>query len=284
MVIGEIDRLLEEFAAIPCHFRHTGSTAVASPGCTRRTLGAVTSATGSTATASTATASTATGSTATASTRLVLVRHGESVVTVNRVIGGRRSCTGLSELGRTQAVRLAERFVAEGFGADLLLSSDFARAVETAEILRASLGASVGNGEIGQRRGFGEHDPGPDLDGMTFDAYVERFGTPNWNGDPHADIFPGGETTAQFHDRVHRELDRTLDDHAGATIVISCHGGVIDAVFRRLLGLPVTGGFELHTLNTSLTEFVSTPSGRWRLARYNDAAHLDGLPDATPRR
>ena len=118
---------------------------------------------------------------------------------------------------------------------------------------------------------------------MSFDAYVERFGTPDWNGDPDLEIFPGGETTSVFHTRVRAQLDSTLAEHAGRVIAVSCHGGVVDVVFRYLLGFPLTGGFELHTLNTSLTEFVSTPSGRWRLARYNDAAHLDGLPAATPR-
>ncbi len=165
----------------------------------------------------------------------------------------------------------------------MLISSDYQRAIETAEVIRSALGPTVRDRAVPRRVGFGEHDPGPELDGMTFDAYVDRYGTPDWNGDPHAEVFPGGETTAQFHARVHDELDRTLDEHRGSTIVVSCHGGVVDAVFRRLLGLPVTGGFELHTLNTSLTEFESTANGRWRLTRYNDAAHLHGLPEATPR-
>jgi hypothetical protein len=50
-----------------------------------------------------------------------------------------------------------------------------------------------------------------------------------------------------------------------------------------LLRTASTGGFELHTLNTSITEFMSATSGEWRLRRYNDAAHLHGLPAETPR-
>jgi len=42
-------------------------------------------------------------------TRIVLVRHGESIVTVNRVLGGPRTCSGLSELGKLQAARLRDR-------------------------------------------------------------------------------------------------------------------------------------------------------------------------------
>ena len=214
------------------------------------------------------------------STRLVLVRHGESNVTVDRVIGGARTCSGLSELGRRQTEQLRDRLARTNeIGADLLVSSHFARAIETAEIIAEP----VGHDSFPRLDGFGEHDPGPEIDGMTFDEYVDRFGRPDWDGDPHTEIFPGGETVFSFHTRVRDALDALLAERPGETIVIACHGGVVDAVFRHLLDLPMTGGFELHTLNTSLTEFVWTGGDAWRVARYNDAAHLEGLPAATLR-
>lgn len=212
-----------------------------------------------------------------------MIRHGESNVTVQRVIGGHRTCSGLSDLGRRQSARLADRLAdsAELAAADVLLSSTFARAVETAEIIRPAVGVDV----IEQWADFGEHDPGPQIDGMAFDDYVARFGTPDWSGDPDVEIFPGGETTAVFHARIRRAVQRLLDTYAGADVVVACHGGVVDATFRCALDLPVTGGFALHTLNTSLTEFVipGRTGDPWRLVRYNDAAHLSGLPDATER-
>lgn len=218
-------------------------------------------------------------------TRLILVRHGESVVTVNRVIGGFRSCSGLSDLGIRQAERLRDRIAATGEPvADVLVSSDFERAVETAEIIQPALGAAVA-GPFERRGEFGEHDPGPELDGTTFDEYVDRFGTPDWTSDPHAEVFPGGgETVFEFHTRVTTATDELLARHAGRCVVVACHGGVVDAVLRHLLGLPMTGGFELQTSNTAMTEFVDTGRDVWRLDRYNDAAHLAGLPEATPRR
>ncbi len=215
----------------------------------------------------------------TTNTRLVMIRHGESNVTVNRVIGGYRSCSGLSELGRQQAARLCDRLARTGeLHADVLISSNFARAIETAKAVAPALG----NQAIEIEAGFGEHDPGPDIDGMTFGAYVERFGTPDWS-DPDVDVFPGGETVAAFHARVGSALADVLAAHRGKSIVISCHGGVVDATFRHLLHTASTGGFMLHTLNTSLTEFTSVESGEWRLDRYNDTAHLQGLPAETPR-
>jgi broad specificity phosphatase PhoE len=213
-------------------------------------------------------------------TRLVLIRHGESNVTVDRVIGGFRTCTGLSPLGRLQAERLRDRLAGtRELDADVLIASNFRRAIETAEVIVESL---AGPG-IEIDAGFGEHDPGPEIDGMTFAGYVERFGSPDWSGDPHHDVFPGGETTAQFHLRVGAAISRTVREHAGRTIVVACHGGVVDAAFRHLLRVAPTGSFELQTLNTSITEFRRAPSGRWQLVRYNDAGHLAGLPTESPR-
>lgn len=221
------------------------------------------------------------------STRLVLIRHGESQVTVDRVIGGHRSCSGLSELGRRQSARLRDRLAETAeLNGGVLISSTFERAVETADIF----GSAVSMAPAKQIAGFGEHDPGPAIDGMSFDAYVERFGRPNWGGDPHFEVFPGGETVAAFHLRVGAALAETLIEHQGELIVVSCHGGVVDAIFRQLLRTAPTGLFDLWTTNTSLTEFVlDAPAAeradgrdpKWRLVRYNDHAHLAGLPSAT---
>ena len=86
-----------------------------------------------------------------------------------------------------------------------------------------------------------------------------------------------------LHLRVGAAISRTVREHAGRTVVVACHGGVVDATFRHLLRVAPTGSFELQTLNTSITEFRQAPSGRWQLIRYNDAAHLAGLPAESPR-
>jgi probable phosphoglycerate mutase len=211
-------------------------------------------------------------------TRLVLVRHGESKTTVARVIGGPRTCTGLSDLGREQAERLRDRWKVSGeVDADVLLCSQYARARETAEILAPALG----NLEVIEDPGFGEHDPGPDCDGMAFDDYVARYGTGFWEGDPFGTSFPGGETIAAFQFRVGQAIRRTIDTYADKTVVISCHGGVVDAALRLALKAPATGAFEIRTLNTSITELHLVKDYLWRLIRYNDTGHLVGLPTET---
>jgi probable phosphoglycerate mutase len=211
-------------------------------------------------------------------TRLVLIRHGESRATVERFFGGPRTCTGLTEHGRAQAEALKNRLVA-GFDltATALYSSGFPRAMETAQIIRPALGSLP----LSIDTGWGEHDPGPDIDGMAYDDFVARFGVPRLDVDPYHVIFPGGETIHDFHVRVMNALKNSVRAHEGGTVVVVCHGGVIDAVLRNTLHMHQTGKFELHTTNTSLTELVHLQGSKWRLVRYNDAAHLHGL--TTPR-
>ena len=207
-------------------------------------------------------------------TRLVLVRHGESRATVERFVGGPRSCTGLTDHGRRQAEALRNRLSAgHDVEATALFASNFPRALETANIIAPSIGSLA----VSVDSGWGEHDPGPDCDGMTYDEFIERFGVPRWDGDPHDVVYPGGETISQFHDRVMEAMRRTVRQHEGGTIVIACHAGVIDAVMRNTLHMHQTGKFELHTQNTSLTELLHVQGSKWRLVRYNDSSHLNGL-------
>lgn len=207
-------------------------------------------------------------------TRLVLIRHGESRATVERFFGGPRTCTGLTDHGRAQAEALKNRLMA---GYDLtataLFSSGFPRAMETAQIIRPALGSLP----LTIDTGWGEHDPGPNIDGMPYEQFVELHGVPRLDVDPHHVIFPGGETIHEFHERVMGALKTTVRAHEGETIVVVCHGGVIDAVMRNTLHMPQSGKFELLTANTSLTELVHLQGSKWRLVRYNDAAHLHGL-------
>ena len=68
-------------------------------------------------------------------TRLIFVRHGESVHSIEGVIGGRQGCRGLTERGHDQARRLAARLVDELPAGEpiTVYSSVLRRAVETAE-------------------------------------------------------------------------------------------------------------------------------------------------------
>lgn len=216
-------------------------------------------------------------------TSLILVRHGESEVAVQRVLGGSKSCTGLSELGRRQAEALRDRWARGGGPAvDALYSSTLPRAIETAEILNPALGDL----ELQLDEDLMEHRPG-DADGMRFDALEKEYGPLDFRSRPHSSLAPGAESMEAFFQRTSAGLERVLQDNCGKTVVVACHGGVVDIAFRYFLDLPRRGSFDLWTLNTSVTEFRVDDSGaqrgRWRLVCYNDHAHLRGLPAETPR-
>lgn len=209
---------------------------------------------------------------------MIYVRHGESNTTVARVIGGHRTCSGLSPLGVSQAERLRDRWIAHPeFAPDIVISSHYPRARRTAEIIAEAFPGVP----ITEDDGFGEHDPGDDCDGMGFDDFVGRFGTQNWEDDPFAITFPGGETLAHFHYRVGATVRRTIESYPDQTVLVTCHGGVIDAVLRQALKTAPTGAFNVTTLNTSITELALVSPNKWALRRYGDIAHLAGMPAST---
>ena len=200
---------------------------------------------------------------------------------VRKVVGGPRTCNGLSDLGRQQAERLRDRWLAHRwFTPDVLYASRYPRAIETAEIIQPSLDHLP----IQFDEGFGEHDPGAECDGISYDDFTTKYPEASrwWDSqDPFAATFPGGETVAAFHYRVGQAVRRAVEAHAGKTIVVACHGGVIDCVLRQFFRTPSIGVFQLHPINTSVTEFTQLRPDKWQLERYNDAAHVAGLPPNT---
>ncbi len=223
--------------------------------------------------------------TAPQTTRLLLVRHGESVTTVNQVMGGEDTCTGLSPLGVEQAEALRDRLASGSEPSiDALWSSTMPRAVETAQIIAPA----VGNPPISTSSELVEHRPG-EADGIKFAHFTDTFGSFDMRAEPHRPMAPGAESMAQFHHRAAKALHDLTTEFAGQTLLVSCHGGVIDAAFRSFLGLGLTASFDLWTRNTSITELGRSvnPAGKplsvWTLHRYNDAAHLAGLPKKTKR-
>jgi len=211
-------------------------------------------------------------------TRVVLVRHGEAQCHVDQIVGGVKGCTGLSDLGRRQAAALRDRLASSGelAGADVLYSSTLPRATETAELIAPALGGLA----VKQDEDLCELHPGQ-ADGITWEDFRERY---LWPGGRDTSFYqpmaPGAESWAVFSARVGSVLTRLASDHAGETVVIACHGGVIENSFRALGHLSLSPQYLLRIDNTSITEWErprGTQERRWTLVRFNDAAHLSTL-------
>jgi len=210
---------------------------------------------------------------AAAATRIVLVRHGQSACAVAGVVGGILGCSGLTPDGVQQAHALARRLGETGelAGASALYSSVLARAVETAAVIAPY----VGDGTLPcvTDCGLCELHPG-EADGLSWSEFARRYGEPDWDADPTTVIAPGGESWTGFVARASASVAALAQRHAGQTVVVACHAGVVEATM--LAFLPVTARrLHLPTEHTSLTEWEHDGQ-HWRLRRYNDAAHLVG--------
>lgn len=207
-----------------------------------------------------------------AATNLVLIRHGESVCNRAGVVGGHKGCTGLTGEGVREAEALRDRLLATGElrGAAALYSSALERAVQTASIVSPATGSGL---EPVADCSFCELHPG-EADGLSWSEFTERYGEPDFVADPGIELSPGGESWSGFVRRASSALLAVAERHCGETVVVVCHGGVIEASLLSFLPLERDlMRLRLRTEYTSITEWELSEDG-WKLLRYNDSSHL----------
>jgi probable phosphoglycerate mutase len=208
-------------------------------------------------------------------TRLFVIRHGESNAQAEGFFSGHDTCTGLSALGRKQAAALHDRLASTKEFGDVaaLYTSILPRAIETAAIVGPSFGEPAACAECA----WCEIHAG-EAEGLPYAEARTRFAIDEAPDSPFHRRIPGGETWAEFYVRAGERLQRVAHDHPGETVVVVAHGGIIGASFVALGDLPIGHATALthDAVNTSITEWRHS-HGRWRLRRYNDAAHLAAL-------
>lgn len=205
--------------------------------------------------------------------RIILVRHGDAHAGFHGPIGGPTGCRGLTELGRHQAGLLRDRLVGSpSLSIDAVVTSEIPRAIETAAILASALGVS----EVPRDCSLCEVHTG-EADGVDWSDYPQRFGAFDMVAQPDRPFAPGGDSWTSFHARIDAAMHRLATAHAGRTLMVVCHAGVIAASLRTRLGIPVGDGIaRLVPTHTGLTEWeCDDASGGWTLRAYNDARHLE---------
>lgn len=190
---------------------------------------------------------------------IILVRHGETALNAARVI--QPPDTPLSERGAGQAAAVARRLA--GLSPAAILSSDLARAAQTADAIAGATGLPVETTPLLHERNFG------DLRGKAYDSL---------GYDPIHDekAAPGGESMDQFRQRVEAAFARMLGLRAtlrGPLVVVS-HGLVIRVLLERHLRLPAGTAAPERLANTSVTIF--SHESPWEACLVNCAAHLEG--------
>jgi probable phosphoglycerate mutase len=209
-------------------------------------------------------------------TQLILIRHGHAQAAADGIVAGHGACRGLSELGRRQAQALHDRLARSGeLRPQAVYTSVLPRAIETAEIVAPALGTE----HVERDCDFCELHVG-DADGMTWEQYWEENRGFSMRDEPERPIAPGGESLVGFQRRVATRLEKLLVEHAGESVVVVCHGGVISAASHEWMSSTMHAGtMRFEPSNTSITEWIHRPDEpvRWKLARFNDASHALGL-------
>ena len=211
------------------------------------------------------------------SRRLILVRHG--ITDWNRE--GRfqgHADPPLSEDGRNEAVLLGERLAGDEHDRPRrIVASSLARALETAQLIGAAVGATG------------------DMPPVQADARLMEVGQGEWEGRTHAELAvddperyaawrshgsddqpPGAEPIEAVLARARASLDDALAEPDGWPLCLVSHGGTLRLLARHILGLSARRAWALDLDNASLSVLSTETDDAWSLERWNDCRHLLG--------
>jgi broad specificity phosphatase PhoE len=190
--------------------------------------------------------------------KLLLLRHGRTAWNAERRFQGQAD-PPLDEVGRMQAYEVAGLIAA--IGPDLLVSSDAARAMQTAERVSAATGLDLVPEPRLRERGLGHWE------GLTRDEVAVKY------PDEYADWVQGRDVSRRGGESREQVAERALaalrDLPEVTTLVLVTHSATAMALCATLLGLDQ----KLHVLgplaNCHWSELVTEPSGAWRLRAHN---------------
>ena len=200
-------------------------------------------------------------------TRIFLIRHGATELTAEDRFAGSTD-VHLSDEGRGQASRLAERLAKEDIAA--VYASDLSRTLETARILaephrlkvqrRASLREiSHGHWEQMTRREVEEHYPQEARD---------------WEKDPYTFAPTGGESGLAVAARALPELITIVRSHPKESVIVVSHKATIRLLLSSLLGFdPRRYRDNLDQSPAALNIVDFKDPSRARLTLFNDTSH-----------
>lgn len=202
-------------------------------------------------------------------TRICFIRHGETDWNVKKRIQGQLDIP-LSAAGRAQARAVAHNVAHHRFAA--IYSSHLSRALETARAIAERKGLEVRILPQICERNYGI------FEGLTaaeaavkypkaYAFYAAR--------DPHYD-FETGERMLDFAARVTEGVDWMVRHHQGQTVCAVCHGGVLDFLYRKATGRPLSAPRDFVIPNCALNWFYFDEHG-WHLEKWADRHHLDVL-------
>jgi len=203
-----------------------------------------------------------------APTRLLLLRHGQTELSVQRRYSGRGN-PALTDLGRHQAEAAAD-YIGRRGGIAAVITSPLQRAYDTAAAAAKALGKDVVVDDDLIETDFGAWE------GLTFGEAAERDPQlhAKWLRDTTV-APPGGESFADVQVRVRRACDRIIAEFAGATVLVVSHVTPIKTVLQLALDTGPSILYRLHLDLASLSIAEFYPDGKASVRLVNQTAYLD---------
>jgi len=202
------------------------------------------------------------------------VRHGETAWNAEHRVQGQLDAP-LSEVGRAQALAVARALAGERFAA--VYSSDLSRARDTAQPAARALGLEVRLDARLRERHYGVFER------LTYAECEARYPEDYARflaRDPEFD-FRTGESLRLFYQRAVGCVEEIAARYPGESILVVTHGGVLDKLYRRVTGLPLSAPRDFRIPNAALNRLAAGPSG-WRIVAWADESHLEGALDDLP--
>ena len=202
-----------------------------------------------------------------AATRLLLLRHGQTELSVQRRYSGRGN-PPLTTLGRQQADAAAAYLGARG-GIAAVISSPLQRCQETAAVTAKRLGLDVSVDDDLIETDFGAWE------GLTFSEAADRDPELHrqWLRDTSSEP-PGGESFDDVNQRVSRARDRIIAEHGGSTVLVVSHVTPIKMLLREALDAGPGILYRLHLDLASLSIAELYPDGASSVRLVNQTGYL----------
>lgn len=211
-------------------------------------------------------------------TRIYLIRHGATTLsTEDRFSGG--TDVDLSQEGRWQAARLAERLVGHNIAA--VYCSPMRRALETAQIISKTcqLAPQPREGLREIHHGHWETMSRQDVEQQFPDEYAA------WEEDPFTFAPQGGETGLMVMARSLPVIREIVVSHSDQTVVVVSHKATIRLILSSLLGIEARGYRDRMDQSPACLNILDFKDPvRVRLMLFNDVSHYVDQPPYSGKR
>jgi probable phosphoglycerate mutase len=207
-------------------------------------------------------------------TRICLIRHGETDWNAEGRVQGQTDVP-LSDIGHSQARAVASALATERFA--VLYASDLMRVTQTAAPAAERLALPVRLDQRLRERHYGMFET------LTYREAKERFPEDYARfklREPDYD-FGTGESLRGFYRRAVDCVAELAARHAGESLLVFTHGGVLEMVYRYATGASLSSPRDFEIPNAALN-WVEVDAQGWSVRTWAERSHLEDALDDLP--